>query len=114
MKFESRAKRKLRIKSKIRGSADRPRLVIFKSNRHLFAQIIDDDNAKTIVSVRDVKAEKKSDMSRQDIYYNSGSEIAQKAVKKGITKVVFDRGGYRYHGLVSKFAEGARKGGLIF
>lgn len=93
---------KMRIRAKVKGTASRPRLSVYKSNKYLYAQLIDDEKAKTLVSVKAVKAE------AQKI----GKEIAGLAAKKKIKEVVFDRGGYPYHGHVKAVAEGAREGGL--
>lgn len=109
---ESRQNRKLRSKSKIRGNVDRPRLTVFRSNKHIFAQIIDDESGKTLAAASSLKmknAGKKVDMAEK-----IGEEIAKAAKHKKITKVVLDRSGYKYHGRVKSLADGARKGGLQF
>lgn len=98
-KFE---KRRLRIRAKIKGTSDRPRLSVFRSNKSLFAQIIDDEKRKTIVSEMGKDAE------------NLGINIAKKAIKAKVKKIVFDKSGYSYHGKIKAVAEGARKGGLEF
>lgn len=108
-------RRKLRVKAKIRGTAARPRLAIFRSNRRMFAQIIDDETGKTILGFGDksllktAKAVKKSEAAK--IF---GKEFAKLAKEKDIGKVVFDRSHYAYHGRVKVFADGAREGGLEF
>jgi large subunit ribosomal protein L18 len=103
--------RKRRVRSRVAGTADRPRLTVYKSNTHIYGQLIDDIKQKTVVSASDLKSKsgKKTDMAGA-----VGEEIAKKAVAKKIKKVVFDRNGYRYHGRVKALAEGARKGGLEF
>ncbi len=110
-KVASRTRRHKRIRSRIFGTADMPRLSVFKSNKHISAQLIDDVNAKTIASMhsRDVKGKGMMEKSAK-----VGEEIAKKAVAKKIEKVVFDRGGFIYTGNVKALADGARKGGLKF
>ena len=111
----ARAKRKVGVRKNVHGDSDRPRLTVFKSARHIYAQIIDDNKAATLVaastvdkSVRDgVKGKKKADAAKE-----VGKALASRAKGKGITKVVFDRNGYRYHGRVAAVADGAREAGL--
>jgi large subunit ribosomal protein L18 len=100
--MENRTRRHNRIRAKVKGTTERPRLAVYKSNRYMEAQLIDDTKGRTIVSGKMDDAEK------------LGSEIAKKAQAAGITKVVFDRGGFRYIGQVAVLAEAARKGGLEF
>ncbi|MDZ7798070.1 MAG: 50S ribosomal protein L18 [Patescibacteria group bacterium] len=118
-----RKKRKIRIRSKIFGTAKKPRLNVYKSNKHIYAQLIDDKKNKTIVSVSDMNTDKakiskekkeKEENSGQKAAFLVGQKIGQKALKKNIKNVVFDRGGFKYHGQVKSLAEGARKAGLIF
>ena len=112
-----RKRRHLRIRQHVGGMAARPRLVVFRSLSHIYAQIVDDHPSHTLVAastldpeVRDqAKGKRKSEASRL-----VGERIAQRAKESGITKVVFDRGGYAYHGRVKALAEGARAGGLQF
>lgn len=106
-------KRKKRVRGSLKGTIRRPRLSVFRSNRYLYAQIIDDDKGKTLVScsLKEVK-EKKS--NKKEMAEALGNALAKKALKKGIKKVVFDRGSFAYHGRVAALAEGARKGGLKF
>lgn len=115
-KREQRIRRKRRVRSRVRGTATRPRLSIFRSNRHIFAQLIDDTAAHTIVSVsdKDLPKIKKGKRSRVVLAEKAGALIAKKAMEKKIEMVVFDRGRYRYHGIVKSFAQGARKEGLKF
>ncbi|KND48064.1 MAG: ribosomal protein L18 [Parcubacteria bacterium C7867-006] len=110
-KVASRTRRHKRIRAKISGTSDTPRLSVFKSNKHISAQLIDDVNAKTIASVhsRDVKGKGMMEKSTK-----VGEEIAKKAIAKNIDKVVFDRGGFIYTGNVKALADGARAGGLKF
>jgi large subunit ribosomal protein L18 len=114
-----RAKRHRRIRTKIAGTAERPRLVVFRSSRNIEGQIVDDDASRTLVGVstlapelRDFQGE--SRMPLVEAAFEAGKVLAGKAKEAGVKKIVFDRGGYRYHGRVKAFAEGARKGGLEF
>ena len=110
-KTEGRLRRRARIRSHISGNSDRPRLVVFKSNRSIYAQIIDDSKGITLVSASSLK-EKKGALMEKAV--KIGGEIAALAKKKKIKKVVFDRGGFRYTGHVKALADSARKGGLQF
>ena len=127
-----RQKRHKRVRAKIHGTAKVPRLCVFRSNRHIYAQLIDDEKGKTLVSANDLiikpktksqkvktknqKGEKDKKMLTKKIglAYEVGKLIAKKASEKKIKKVVFDRGGYKYHGRLKALAEGARKAGLKF
>jgi len=110
-KTVKRQVRKNRIRAKVSGTKDMPRLSVFKSNKYIYAQLIDDEIGKTIAeaSGKTVKVSKKSDQA-----VAVGSEIAKRAKEKGVTKVVFDRGGYIYTGRVRALADAAREGGLKF
>ena len=115
---EARSKVRLRIRQRVRGIQERPRLAIFKSGRHIYAQVIDDGSGATLAHASSLdpglrKDEKKSGASR-DAAGKVGVLVAERAKKAGITKVVFDRGGYRYHGRVKALADAARTGGLEF
>jgi len=112
-KTESREKRHRSIRKRISGSTERPRLAVFRSARHIYAQVIDDLAQKTLVSTSDVKAPKDAGKKR-DRAKAVGAEIAKKCLEKGIDKVVFDRAGYKYHGRISALADGAREAGLKF
>jgi large subunit ribosomal protein L18 len=112
-KPQRRYKRRRRVRSKIRGSAARPRLSVFRSNRGVFAQLIDDDAARTVTSVRWTEPElRKLDPMEQA--KRAGEVLAGRAKEAGVEACVFDRSGYRYHGRVRALAEGAREGGLSF
>lgn len=107
------------MRAKIQGTAERPRLSVFRSNKHMFVQLIDDRKGKTLVSCSDAevkpkKQSKKDAVSKTDAAFAVGEAIAEKARKADIEQVVFDRGGYGYQGRVKAVAEGARKGGLQF
>ena len=110
-----RYRRHLRVRRKVGGSAERPRLVVFRSSKHIYAQLVDDQRGVTLAGVADnsegIAVEGKGKVARS---FALGRLIAAKAKDKGIVKVVFDRGGYQYHGRVKAVADGARKGGLEF
>jgi large subunit ribosomal protein L18 len=114
-KEATRIKRKIGVRKKANGDVERPRLSVFRSARHIYAQVIDDMAGKTLVqastldkSIRDaVKGKKKADAAKE-----VGKAVAERAKKAGVAKVVFDRNGYRYHGRIAAVADGAREGGL--
>jgi len=108
-----RLKRRRRVRAKIRGSAERPRISVFRSNRGLFAQLIDDDAGRTLASVSWTEAELR-DLKPMDQAKRAGALLAERAAAAGVQEAVFDRGGYQYHGRVRALAEGAREGGLRF
>ena len=114
---EVRAKKHARVRNKVAGTADRPRLAVFRSNDHMYAQIIDDETGRTLTAAstldKDVKAECEK-TNNVDAAAKVGTAIAKKALDKGITKVVFDRGGFIYHGKVQALADAAREAGLDF
>jgi len=112
-KESSRLKKKLRIRNRIHGSTERPRLCIFRSARHIYAQIIDDVTGQTIASASTVELEGLKNANK-DTATAIGKEIAKRAQAKKIKSVVFDRNGYLYHGRVKSLAEGAREAGLDF
>jgi len=106
--------RKRRVRAKIIGNADRPRLSVFRSNTHIYGQIINDEKGVTLISFSDVKMKKEAKVTKTQVAGMIGEEIAKKALAKKIKTVVFDRNGFMYHGRVKALAEGARKGGLVF
>ncbi|PJE59734.1 MAG: 50S ribosomal protein L18 [Candidatus Portnoybacteria bacterium CG10_big_fil_rev_8_21_14_0_10_44_7] len=110
-KKENRQRRAGRVRSRILGTAQRPRLSVFRSNRAIFLQLIDDQRGQTLVAASDAKMKGKNKMQRAQMV---GAELAKLAQAKKIKQVVFDRGGYRFHGRVKAAAEGARQGGLVF
>ena len=112
-KPQQRLKRRKRVRSKITGSAERPRLSVFRSNRGVFAQLIDDRSGKTVVAVNWIEADLRK-LEPMEQAKRVGSLLAERAKDAGVTSCVFDRGGYRYHGRVKALAEGAREGGLEF
>jgi len=113
-KQEKRYRRHKRVRAKVFGTARVPRLCVFRSAKHIYAQLIDDEKSKTLVSVRDRELRKKKGQTKMEKAKEVGKLIAKKALAKKIEKVVFDRGGYTYHGRVKALAEGAREGGLKF
>uniref|UniRef100_A0A7V3YK56 Large ribosomal subunit protein uL18 n=1 Tax=Candidatus Caldatribacterium californiense TaxID=1454726 RepID=A0A7V3YK56_9BACT len=114
-KWERRIRRHRRVRKKVRGTAERPRLSVFRSLKHIYAQIINDEEGRTLVAASSLSPEIRGMQgTKTDIARAVGRLVAQKALEKGITKVVFDRGGYKYHGRVKALAEGAREAGLLF
>lgn len=111
---KQRLKRHLRVRAKVSGTAEKPRLAVYRSNAHISAQIIDDVAGTTLVSASTLEKTFEGIGSNKAAAAKIGEIIAERAIAKGITAVVFDRGGYIYHGRVSELAEGARKGGLKF
>ncbi len=116
-KEEQRARRHRRIRGTVAGTQERPRLSVFRSARHIYAQVIDDDTGKTLAFAgtlsKDVKPSVGDD-NKIDAAKKVGAAIAKACLAKGVSKVAFDRGGYRFHGRVSALAEAARKAGLQF
>jgi large subunit ribosomal protein L18 len=108
-----RLKRRRRVRAKITGSAERPRISVFRSNRGVFAQLIDDESGRTLAAVNWTEGELKS-LKRMEQAKKAGELLAERAKAAGVETAVFDRGGYQYHGRVKALAEGAREGGLIF
>ena len=111
---EARAKRHYRVRNKISGTAACPRLAVFRSAKHIYAQVIDDVNGVTLASASTMDKDFEGNGGNKEAAKKVGLAVASKAIEKGIEKVVFDRGGYIYHGRVKELAEGAREGGLKF
>ena len=107
-----RAKKHWRMRAKIKGTAERPRLAVFRSTKHIYAQVIDDTVGRTLVAASTLELE--TERNKTEASKQVGDMIAKKALEKGITKVVFDRGGNLYHGRIQALAEGAREAGLDF
>ncbi len=107
-------RKQVRIRAKAQGTAARPRLSVFRSNKHVYAQIIDDAKRETLVGASEAELSAKEKVKKSDRAKELGMLIAKKALSKKVTEVVFDRGAYRYHGRVKAIAEGAREGGLKF
>ncbi|GAB6011837.1 50S ribosomal protein L18 [Viscerimonas tarda] len=111
-KTDRRYKIKLRVRGKIRGTTERPRLTVFRSNKQIYAQVIDDLTGKTLASASSLKVA--DNAPKKEIAAKVGELVAKSAQEAGITTVVFDRNGYLYHGRVKELADAARKGGLKF
>lgn len=113
----ARRRRHIRVRERLSGTPDKPRLAVFRSLNHIYAQIIDDTAGHTLASATDLEAGVKSQKDgkkKSEVAGLVGEALAKKAKEKGIATVVFDRGGFKYHGRVKAFAEAARKGGLTF
>ena len=109
----NRARRKLRVRKKVFGTKEMPRLTVFRSNKYAYAQLIDDTAGKTVASVSLNDLKKMHEKTKKtDASFELGKLLAQKAAEKKVKKAVFDRNGYKYHGRVQKVADGAREGGL--
>jgi len=106
-----RLKRRRRVRAKVHGSAERPRISVFRSNRGVFAQLIDDESGRTLAAVNWTEDDLKS-LKRMEQASKAGQLLAERAKAAGVERAVFDRGGYQYHGRVKALAEGAREGGL--
>ena len=115
-----RRRRHKRVRAKIKGTTKIPRLCVFRSNKHIYAQLIDDEKGKTFISASDLDLKKSKTKPKKEltgkavIAYRVGQILAQKAIEKKLEKIVFDRGGYKYHGRIKALADGAREGGLKF
>ncbi len=115
IKRQKRIQRHKKIRAKIKGTIECPRLCVFRSLKHIYAQLIDDEKGKTLLSVSDQEIKKSKTKDKKVVLaYQVGKLIAEKALKKKIKKVVFDRGGFIFHGRVKAIADGAREGGLKF
>ena len=109
-----RKKRHMRIRNKIFGTAERPRLNVFRSSKNIYAQIIDDSKGMTLVSASSLEKDFSMNGGNKEAAKEVGKMIAKKAIDKNVKEVIFDRGGYIFHGRVKELAEGAREGGLEF
>ncbi len=114
VKKEKRQKRARRTRAKIFGTKEKPRLSVFRSNKHVYAQLIDDYEGETLTSASDLEVTKTEKKTKKDLAAAVGQLIAKKAGNLKIKTAVFDKGGYKYHGLVESLADGARAGGLKF
>jgi large subunit ribosomal protein L18 len=108
---QRRLKRRRRVRAKIRGSAERPRISVFRSNRGIFAQLIDDESGRTVAAANWTEADLRG-LDRMEQAKRVGQALAERAVAAGVSEAVFDRGGYQYHGRVKALADGAREAGL--
>ena len=111
---KERARRHKRVRNKVFGTEQRPRLCVYKSNNNIYAQIIDDEKQITIVQASTVDKEVKTKKSNMEAAIEIGNLISKRALEKGIKTIVYDRGGYIYHGIIKEIAETARKAGLEF
>jgi len=114
LKIKKRKQRKNRIRAKIKGTKDCPRLSVFRSNKYIYLQLIDDQTGQTLVAANDQELKSKTKQTKTQNALATGKLLAEKAIKIKIKKAVFDRSGYRYHGRVKAVAEGAREKGLKF
>jgi large subunit ribosomal protein L18 len=110
---QRRLKRRRRVRAKVHGTADRPRIAVFRSNRGIFAQLVDDEAGRTLAAVNWTEGELR-DLARLEQARKAGELLAQRAGQAGVQEAVFDRGGYKYHGRVKALADGAREAGLRF
>lgn len=110
----TKKERQLKIRQRISGTPARPRLTIFHSLKHIYAQIIDDKCGKTLIASSDLEIKEKKNLKPMELSFRVGETIAKKALSKKINQIVFDRSGNQYHGHIKAVAEGARKGGLKF
>ena len=110
----ARIKKRVRIRKKVKGTEERPRLAVFKSSQHTYAQLIDDVKGVTMFSVSTLNTKMDGSKKSRDAAKSIGQEIAKKAMEKNIKNVVFDRSGYLYHGRIKALADGARENGLKF
>ncbi len=115
--YAARLRRHLRVRKKVRGTAQRPRLAVYRSLGHIYAQVIDDDAGHTLVAASDLEATIRSQVNgkrKTEVAKLVGELVAQRARERGVGQVVFDRGGYRFHGRVKALADSAREAGLTF
>ena len=112
-KRAGRVRRHARVRRKIRGGADRPRLAVYRSNRHIYAQLVDDQAGRTVASASSLERDAQGEGDKKAAAKVVGRLIAQRAKEAGVERAVFDRGGRLYHGRVQSLADGAREGGLV-
>lgn len=111
---EARRRRHFRVRKSVHGTAEKPRLAVFRSNKHIYAQLIDDDGGRTLASASSSESAVGAESLTVDVATEVGKLIGARAQDAGITKVVFDRGGYKFHGRIRALADGARESGLEF
>ena len=115
--YAARLRRHLRVRKKVRGTAERPRLAVYRSLSHIYAQVIDDDAGQTLAAASYLEATTKAQLNgkrKMDVAKLVGQLVAERAKERGVSEVVFDRAGYQYHGRVKALADGARESGLTF
>jgi large subunit ribosomal protein L18 len=116
-RYEARRRRHARVRSKVIGTPERPRLNVYRSSQHIYAQVIDDTSGRTLVSASTLDKGLRSDIDAMEVHEQAkavGRALAERAKAHGIEQVVFDRGGYVYHGRIKALADGSREGGLVF
>lgn len=113
-KEDLKIRRKMKVRAKISGTKERPRFSVFSSNKHIYAQLIDDEKGETLIASSDLELKNLAKLTKKDIAKKVGEVLAEKAIKKNIKKVVFDRGSYKFHGRIKALADGAREKGLDF
>lgn len=116
-RVEARRRRHARVRVKVLGTSERPRLNVFRSLRHIYAQVIDDSTGQTLVSASTLDKDLRAEIAELEVHEQAkaiGKAVAERARAKGIEQVIFDRGGYPYHGRVQALADGGREGGLVF
>lgn len=116
IKNRKRSRRRAAIRKHLRGTTERPRMVVFRSLKHIYAQIVDDDKGQTLcsLSTKSKEFELEAGVKKTEMSFQIGLRLGEKALANGISQVAFDRSGYKYHGRVKALAEGARKAGLVF
>ncbi len=114
LRKNNRIQRKLRVRKKVFGTVQKPRLSVFRSNKYIYAQLIDDVKGTTLVNVSGVGEKLRKGVTKTEAAFGVGKELAKRALEKKIKDVAFDKGPYKYHGRVKSLAEGAREGGLNF
>ncbi|MEX2555527.1 MAG: 50S ribosomal protein L18 [Actinomycetota bacterium] len=113
-RFEARRKRHLRVRKHIRGTEERPRIAVFRSNKHIYAQLINDVDGRTLVAASSLDADARAGGAKKDVARKVGQLLGRRAVERGVQAAVLDRGGRLYHGRVAELADGARESGLKF
>ncbi|HJR18860.1 MAG TPA: 50S ribosomal protein L18 [Actinomycetota bacterium] len=113
-RLEARRKRHIRVRKHVRGTPERPRVAVFRSNRHIYAQLIDDVDGRTLVAASSLDTDAKDDGDKKGVARKVGQLLGRRAVEHGVQAAVLDRGGRLYHGRVMELAEGAREAGLKF
>lgn len=116
-RLDARRRRHARVRRKVAGTAERPRLNVFRSLRHIYVQVIDDSTGRTLASASTLDKELREQLAELEVQEQAkavGKAVAERTRAQGIEKVVFDRGGYPYHGRIKALAEGSREGGLVF
>jgi large subunit ribosomal protein L18 len=113
-RLDARRRRQLRVRRHMRGTSERPRVAVFRSNRHIYAQLINDVDGRTLVSASSLDTDAAGGGAKKDVARRVGQLLGRRAVEKGVQVVVLDRGGRLYHGRVAELADGARESGLKF